>query len=218
MVENMENNRAAIPGPSNIDDTELSDNKSEDQSAEIEPTAKRPWVTFHGSFGEKHQRTDSNHTEEQVLWNETGLDEDEPEPWIFENEEELQDVDGQGLHYSQSQEEVEQEEQMEPIFDNVEDDSLIHCIGNIRHMCTELNKCQELARRAQTEISPSPEHLLAELLDVTERLESLSSDLKADAKNALQGFGAKQDNFTVNESAFLQMDRDPAPRQKLLRT
>ncbi|CAM1154535.1 Uncharacterised protein at_DN1606, partial [Pycnogonum litorale] len=78
-----------------------------------------------------------------------------------------------------------------------------------------MSNCQELARKAETEISPSPENLLAELLDITERLESMSSALKADANNALQLLRANEEKFTVNETEFQPIDRDPALRRKI---
>lgn len=68
--------------------------------------------------------------------------------------------------------------------DNQIDRSWVSCFGRLRYLCEELHHFQNLVKKVESEISPSPQFLVGELLDIAERVESLSSALKADSEKS----------------------------------
>lgn len=93
----------------------------------------------------------------------------------------------------------------------------IECFGKFSHLCSNLMECQELISKVGKLDVPQPENHLGELLDVVERLNSLSSSLLSDTNQALANIKSQQDHVPVFSSTeFIPIDRDPGCRRKIL--
>ena len=93
----------------------------------------------------------------------------------------------------------------------------IECFGRLSHLCCNLMECRELISKVEKLDVPQPETLLGELLDVVERLNSLSSSLLSDTNQALANIKSQQDHVPVISSTeFIPIDRDPGCRRKIL--
>ena len=74
----------------------------------------------------------------------------------------------------------------------------IECFGRLSHLCCNLMECQELISKVEKLDVPQPESLLEELLDVVERLHSLSSSLLSDTNQALANPLSKMSKLTLS--------------------
>ena len=73
----------------------------------------------------------------------------------------------------------------------------IECFGRLSHLCCNLMECRELISKVEKLDVPQPESLLEELLDVVERLHSLSSSLLSDTNQALANPLTKMSKLTL---------------------